>query len=174
MQPTPNCQYLDSLIAGGIAIAGIVVGHVLTMLTTWHDRKHKRTALLLSKLDDWTVALDDARGWLIAQEQSKTLADIQAKPFLGCDRLQALTILYFPDLEPFVANYMKSLKEYYLWIIECMVSLGPDGRLTIPLATWLRMSDQYSSQTQAHCDAIIECHKNLIEATQHLAQKLLG
>ena len=70
----------------------MVVGHLLTMLATWLDRKRRRTEMLLSKLDDWTVAFDDARAWLTTLDQSMTLADVQAKPFLECARLQALTI----------------------------------------------------------------------------------
>jgi hypothetical protein len=173
MHPVSDCQYMTALIAGGFAIGGLVVGHLLTMFDTWLDRKHRRTEMLLSKLDDWTVAFGDARAWLMTLDQSKTLADVQAKPFHECARLQALTLLYFHDLELFVADYIDSVREYYLWIVKCMATLGPDGRLTIPLATWLRMSDQYESETQHHIGNLLECQQKLVAAAKRKAEKLL-
>ncbi len=172
-QPTPDFQYATALIAGGFAIGGLVVGHLLTRIDKWLDRKRARAEMLLSKLDDWTIAFDDARSWLATLDQSRTLADVQARPFLECARLQALTTLYFHDLERPVAEYMSSLRAYYIWIVQCVAALGPDGRLPTPLATWLRMSDERSSETQRQCSNILECQQRLVSAARRKAEGLL-
>ena len=63
------------------------------------------------------------------------MEDIRANPLLDCARLQALTILYFRDMEPLVADYMQSLRNYYFMGSRAQYPLG---HLDASRALWTR------------------------------------
>lgn len=173
-QPNPDAQWSLAVMAGVFALLGVAVGHLLTALAAWTDRKRRKNEMLLAKLDEMMVAFEHARGWCIEMSQANTLQALQEKPFVECGRIQALSILYFRDLETPLADYMNSLRTYYIWSVECLSSLGPNAELPIPLDAWLRMSDEYSEQTKRHCTTILECQQRLIAAMKSTADKLIN
>ncbi|MCX7425926.1 MAG: hypothetical protein NTW96_09955 [Planctomycetia bacterium] len=169
----PSPDHWNAIIAAGSVLSGVIVSQATSMFAAWLDRRRRKKGTLLAKLDEMMIALEQARNWWVRISQATTIRDLQASPLTECGRLQTLPILYFRHLETPVADYVNSLRTYYLWAIACLSRLGPNSELPIPLDTWLRMSDEHSEQTKQHCTTMLECQQRLILAMKATAHELL-
>ena len=62
-----------AIIAASAAIAGTVIGASLSMLSSWLERRNRRTLLLVDKLEQLTAANCEIAEWLKALWQCTTL-----------------------------------------------------------------------------------------------------
>jgi len=168
----PAPDHLNAIIAAGSLLCGVLISQATSMFATKLDRKHRKHERLLAKLDEMMLAMDKPRDWYYSISKSTSISHARSLP-PDISRVQTLSILYFRELEQPVAAYAQSLAAYYVWVISCMSSLGPDASLPLPVDTWMRMSDQFSAQTEVHSAASMECQRRLIAAMKTTAQNLM-
>jgi hypothetical protein len=172
----PDAQLSLAMIAGIFALAGVAVGHLLTMLAAWRDRKRRRSDLLLSKLDELAVEDRVLQTWLAEFQTKETVLDAQAlTPELPCSRMEVLASIYFERLKQPVAQYTQSLRAYYTWVFATLPQLpnvSKDGRLPNPLLWCLARSDKDSVERLLR--EIQSCRRTLSDSVTSEAKRLLG
>jgi len=172
-QPSPDAEWSLAVIGGVFALLGVAVGHLLTMLAAWIDRKRRRNELLLSKLDDLTSEHRAIADWLSNIRHTRTLLDLhKCHPEARLSRIEALALLYFESLQQPVGQYTAALRSYYTWAIGQVPQLSRDGNLPHPLLWCLTLADKDSAER--HHQEIELCHRSLAESVSIEAKRLLG
>ena len=171
-------DYWPAIIAASAAILGTLLGASLSMLSSWLDRKHRQNSMLLTKLEDLTVALRQTTEWRKRLEGTTAFQDSAAThPASALLPLESLTILYFPRLEPPVAAYTGRLRSYHSWALRNFVDgdFQPHPEAGLPLqslASRLNVLDQAGFQEQ-HKE-LQRLHTALGDAIANEARTLLG
>ena len=120
MPQTPP-DHWNALIAGVFVIIGVLLAQGIQTLSAWRERKHRRAAVLLQKLEELTIADRAVLHWMETYNSCTTLADtLDTSPAEPIHRMSSLTLLYFPRLKPIVSAYHKELLEYYGWANHCI------------------------------------------------------
>jgi len=162
-----------AVIAGVFALLGVAVGHLLTMLSGWLDRKRQRKQLLLAKLDDLAAEDQTILRWLSQIREAASLLEMQRlHPSLPCQKIDALAVLYFPALTQAVSRYTVALRAYYTWAVAQVPKFSTDGSFQHPLLWCLHLSDKDAAE---RCSVEIEDrHRELAAAVAAEASRLLG
>lgn len=165
-------NWISPIIAGVIALLGVAVGHLLTMIAAWLERKRRRNELLLSKLDELTVEIQLLVRWMNDINQSDTIYKMQElHPSHACYRAEALAHLYFQHLIPEVSQYMEALRNYYTWALQRVPEFSSDTTLPRPFLVCLHSLDK--SSTTAYLADIDKRHGEFAKAVASEAKRLL-
>jgi hypothetical protein len=169
-----NVDQWLSVSSGVFALLGVAIGNAMTMIAAAFANKRRKNEMLLAKLDEMTTAYEQVRNWVLDISQETSLAAVQAKPLTGCARFQALTILYFPDLEPKAAKVVESLQGFYVWAVRQLVQLGPGAKIDMPFQVWVRMNPAMEAEADRYYQNLTRCQEELVVAMKSKAQQLLG
>ncbi|MCD4728667.1 MAG: hypothetical protein K8R46_13460 [Pirellulales bacterium] len=169
-------NYWPAIIAASAAIVGTAIGASVSMLSSWLERKHRRTTTLLQKLEDLTLALRQTTEWREHFEGTTAFQDsANTHPAIAFFPLESLTILYFPGLQTAVSEYTAKLRSYHSWALRHFVDADhqPPELLLSPqsLATRLGVLDQAGFQAQHN--ELQRLHKVLADAIGNEARTLL-
>lgn len=175
MRKDAPMDYWPAIIAASAALAGTMIGTASSLLLSWLDRKHRRTATLLQKLEDVTAALRQTVEWREILEGTTAFEQTTSThPATAFFPLESLVVLYFPRLQPAVSAYTEGLRLYHSWAIRHLV----DGDLQPPelppqtLIARLHVFDQTAVQDQSN--KLRELHHSLANAIDREARRLLG
>lgn len=170
-------DYLPSIITASAAIAGTAIGASVSILSSWLERRHRRTATLLQKLEDLTVSLRQTTEWRERFEGTTTLQDsASTQPAIALFPLEASTMLYFPGLQTAVSEYTAKLRSYHSWALRHFVDADhqpPTEVLLSPLSMAARLCVIDQAGFQAQCNELALLHKAIADAIASEARGLL-
>jgi hypothetical protein len=168
-------DYWPQIIGGATGIIGAAVGAGFATFSSWRDRKHRKVATLLQKLEDLTAALRETVEWRERFEATTAFEDsTTTHPAIVFSQLESLALLYFPRLQSPVAEYTKGLRSYSSWALRHLLDsdLQPSGLPPQSLVARLRVFDQRALENQY--SNLLNLHEELAGAIGREASSLLG
>ncbi len=166
MPPKPPDHWAEVIGAASV-ILGVLIASGMSMLSAWRERKHRRAAVMLQKLEEFTIADRAAVAWFAEFQGCEGLPQaVATPPTERCHRLESLALLYFPRLRPVVAAYSAELRSFYSFGLRCAGD-GPYGavgaRMLMLEEPTYRDHDRKIQQLRKELSAAIE-----LEARAHL------
>src|SRR5262249_49958351 len=115
-----NSAIVGALIGGGLALAGVIVAQLFTLLSARIQRRHDRDVRQRERLERLSEAIGAALPWYTALGKCRTLEEIRlAPPPPEARRAAMLAALYFPSLTEPATAFNNALLRLYNHAIDC-------------------------------------------------------
>ena len=160
-------DHWPQIIAGCFAILGVVIGQVLSMISTSRERKQKRAAIMLEKLEELMTVDRAITNWVSDFQACTTFKEVVAtSPTESCHHLRSLALLYFPNLQSVIDEYTSELQLFHSFGMRCSVD-------TIQQNLGAQLLTFHETKYQERTQAMKMKHGKLGDAIQAEAQRHL-
>jgi hypothetical protein len=109
-----------ALIGGGLALSGVIIGQIFTLISGRIQRRHDRDVRQRERLEKLAEAVGATLSWYTALGKCRTLEEIKLVPPAPDARKAAmLASLYFPSLAQPATDFANSLVRLHHHAIDC-------------------------------------------------------
>lgn len=109
-----EAENLSLIIGAGSAIAGAAVSQAFSLLQLHLERKNQERVVLREKYEELSRHLNDSLAWSLAILPDASTAEVPLAAPLPPRRAYALTLLYFPLLQPEARAFLHAASVLYL------------------------------------------------------------
>ena len=109
-----NQQIATSIIAASAALSGVLISQAISLLLSFLDKRHKKHILLRQKYEEMMFLFQDSLTYYNQVATCRTLDQLlQLTHSVPAQKALGLALLYFPNLEQSLGNYVMSQVAYY-------------------------------------------------------------
>ena len=166
--PPPAPDHWNAIVAAVAVLLGVAIAQLTQWASVRRERRHRRTAVLLEKLESLMNADREGAKWLASFQACTEFQQATAtQPEEHLHKIAAFSLLYFPRLQSVVSEHHQEVRSFYSHALRTLVD-GIDGNVGAHLEM---MNDpEYKAKVQT----MSATRKRLFSAIEREAQSLLS